>query len=95
MSQIGLLKYKDCEIILLDISRHFRGQGWGSKLLSQAEDQLRQQGCQEVRVKPGRLSPIDPDPTPFYLKNGYRHQESWWLRTLGLSPIHLVKKLTP
>jgi [ribosomal protein S18]-alanine N-acetyltransferase len=55
-------------VITIDVLAKWRRDGVGSKLLAQAEDQLRQEGCRTVLLETG----VDNDSAiRFYKKHGY------------------------
>lgn len=79
-----------CQITYLFIEYGFREQKIGSKLLMKAEKELKENGCQQVKLISGRIDEDRPD--GFYMKHGYKWQNPF-LRWFFYKPYAMEKEL--
>jgi GNAT superfamily N-acetyltransferase len=63
---LGEIYWGWLHISILWIGEHFRGQGYGERMLKMAEDQAIQKGCRTAH-----LDTLSFQAQPFYEKNGY------------------------
>lgn len=87
---VGETEWSWLHVALLWVEDDLRGQGWGSRLLAEAERAAAERGCRSVRLD--TLSTQAPD---FYLHRGYERIGAVEGFPPGHALIYFVKALKP